>query len=112
MGYKGQAVDTTQINAILDTIQSSFNISPLIFIAPLSVILMIVFKVPAIPGMIGGTIIGVIFSFAQGSNVSEVLHALFYGFEISSGNAMVDTLLNRGGLLSMMETISLVICAH
>ncbi|MBD8047209.1 MAG: Na+/H+ antiporter NhaC [Clostridium argentinense] len=111
MGYKGQAVDTTQINAILDTIQSSFNISPLIFIAPLSVILMIVFKVPAIPGMIGGTIIGVIFSFAQGSNVSEVLHALFYGFEISSGNAMVDTLLNRGGLLSMMETISLVMCA-
>jgi len=111
IGYKGQVADTTQISAILETIQASFNISPIIFIAPLSVILMIIFKVPAIPGMIGGALIGVLFSFMQGNSISGVLQALFYGFEISSGNAMVDSLLNRGGLLSMMETISLVMCA-
>ncbi|MBW4828501.1 MAG: Na+/H+ antiporter NhaC [Clostridiaceae bacterium] len=109
--YKGTTVDTSQINAILETIKATFNVSPLIFIAPLSVILMIIFKVPAIPGMLGGTVIGVIFSFWQGSDVSQVLHALFYGFELNSGNEMVDALLNRGGLLSMMETISLVMCA-
>lgn len=111
IGYKGQVADTTQITAILETIQATFNISPMIFIAPLSVILMIIFKVPAIPGMIGGTLIGVLFSFMQGNSISGVLQALFYGFEISSGNVMVDSLLNRGGLLSMMETISLVMCA-
>ncbi|WP_416197169.1 MAG: Na+/H+ antiporter NhaC [Sporanaerobacter sp.] len=109
--YKGTAVDTTQINNILNTLEANFNITPLIFIAPLSVILMIAFKVPAVPGMIGGTIIGVIFSLAQGANASQVLSNLFYGFEITTGNAMVDKLLNRGGLLEMMETISLVICA-
>ncbi|WP_346917464.1 Na+/H+ antiporter NhaC [Clostridium sp.] len=112
LGFKDSAVaDTSQINAILDTIQSSFNISPLIFIAPLSVVLMIIFKVPAIPGMLGGTIIGVIFALGQGHTISGIVQSLFYGFEISSGNAMVDSLLNRGGMLGMMETISLVICA-
>ncbi|MDU4891398.1 MAG: Na+/H+ antiporter NhaC [Clostridium sp.] len=112
LSFKNSAVaDTSQITAILETLQANFNISPLIFIAPLSVVLMIIFKVPAIPGMLGGTIIGFIFSLMQGNSISEILHALFYGFEIASGNAMVDSLLNRGGMLGMMETISLVICA-
>ncbi len=112
LGFRDTAVaDTTQITAILDTIQASFNISPIIFIAPLSVVLMIIFKVPAIPGMLGGTIIGVIFAVGQGNAIPEILSSLFYGFEISSGNAMVDSLLNRGGMLGMMETISLVMCA-
>jgi Na+:H+ antiporter, NhaC family len=112
LGFKNTAVaDTSQINAILETIQGSFNISPIIFIAPLSVVLMIIFKVPAIPGMLGGTIIGVLFALGQGQTISGIVHSLFYGFEISSGNAMVDSLLNRGGMLGMMETISLVMCA-
>jgi len=72
---------------------------------------MIAFKIPIILGMIGGTFIGAIFSFAQGSSIAEILHALFYCFEISSENAMIDTLLNRCGLLSMMGSISLVMCA-
>ncbi|MEG2290037.1 MAG: Na+/H+ antiporter NhaC [Clostridium sp.] len=112
IGFKnGTAADTSQITAILETIQANFNITPIIFIAPLSVVLMIIFKVPAIPGMIGGTLVGVIFAFGQGNAIADVLQSLFYGFEMNSGNAMVDSLLNRGGMLGMMETISLVICA-
>src|SRR5699024_2274607 len=110
-GYKGTSVDTAQINGILNALDANFTITPLIFILPISVILMIIFKVPAVPGMIGGTAIGVVFAFAQGTGASEVLYNLFYGFEIATGNEMVDTLLNRGGLLEMMETISLVMCA-
>jgi len=110
-GYKSTAVDTTQINGILNALEANFTITPLIFIAPLSVILMIVFKVPAVPGMIGGTAMGVVFALWQGTGISEIMTNLFYGFEIATGNEMVDTLLNRGGLLEMMETISLVMCA-
>ena len=110
-GYSSSGVDTSQINAILTTLSANFNITPVIFIAPLTVILMIIFKVPAVPGMIGGTGIGVIFAFLQGNSISEVLSALFNGFSIVTQNDMVNQLLNRGGLLEMMETISLVICA-
>ncbi len=112
LGFRDTSVaDTSQINAILDTLQGNFSISPILFIAPLSVVLMIIFKVPAIPGMLGGTIIGVIFAVGQGNTISDIVQSLFYGFQINSGNAMVDSLLNRGGMLGMMETISLVMCA-
>lgn len=111
MGYRGTAVDTSQINAMLATLDASFNISPIIFIAPMSVILMIVFKIPAVPGMVGGTAVGIVFAFFQGYGLSEILSYLFHGFSIVTENDMVNKLLNRGGLLEMMETISLVICA-
>ena len=109
--YSAASVDTSQIDVILSTLEASFNITPLIFIAPLSVILMIVFKVPAIPGMLGGTVIGFCFALAQGNPLGDILSQMIYGVQLSSGNEMVDALLNRGGMQSMMFTISLVICA-
>jgi NhaC family Na+:H+ antiporter len=111
MRYKGTSVDVTQINTVLESLKSTFWISPWILLAPLLVILMIVFKVPAVPGMIGGTIVGIIFSFLQGNSLKNILYYLFYGFEIATGNQMVDKLLNRGGLVSMLEVIALVMCA-
>lgn len=45
--YKGVETDATQIELILETLDANFNITPLIFIAPLSVILMIAFKIPS-----------------------------------------------------------------
>lgn len=62
--------------------------------------------------MIGGAAVGVLFAlFLQDVSIGQLLSNLFYGYEIATGNAMVDSLLNRGGILGMMETISLVICA-
>ncbi len=72
---------------------------------------MIAFKVPAVPGMIGGTMVGVVFSFLQGNTLKETLYYLYYGFEITVGHEMLDKLLNRGGLVSMLEVTALVICA-
>lgn len=111
MKYQSSIVDTSQINIILSTLDANFYISPIIFIAPLSVILMIAFKVPAVPGMVGGTAVGVVFAFLQGNSIEGVLSYLFNGFSIITESDMVNQLLNRGGLLEMMETISLVICA-
>ncbi|MEG0321925.1 MAG: Na+/H+ antiporter NhaC family protein, partial [Oscillospiraceae bacterium] len=98
--YGAESVDTTQIDMILTTIEANFNITPLVFIAPLSVILMIVFKVPAIPGMLGGTIIGVIFAATQGNGLGDILSQMIYGMDLNTGNVLVDTLLNRGGMQS------------
>lgn len=109
--YSADTIDTTQIDLILTTIESNFHITPLIFLAPLSVILMILFKVPAVPGMLGGTIIGFGFALWQGNRLPDILSQMIYGIQMSTGNPMVDALLNRGGMQSMMFTISLVICA-
>lgn len=109
--YSVDSVDDSQIQMICSTLQRNFYITPWILIAPASIILMMILKVPAIPGMVFGTAVGVFFAFFQGNKLGSVISQLVYGFEIVSGNDMVDQLLNRGGMQNMMYTISLVICA-
>jgi NhaC family Na+:H+ antiporter len=43
--------------------------------------------------------------------LSEVIAAAQSGFVSETGVGMVDDLLTRGGLMSMMETVALIICA-
>ena len=48
---------------------------------------------------------------SQGSSLGDVINALHYGYESATGIEFVDTLLSRGGLDSMMWTVSLILCA-
>lgn len=110
--YAGNQLDTANINAILNTMSQNFNISPLLLIPPVLVIVMVVLKVPAIPGLIGGTVLGGLFAFMfQGAGMSAIIDAVHYGFVSETGVAAVDDLLSRGGLDSMMWTISLILVA-
>ena len=49
--------------------------------------------------------------FYQGADIGTILTTIYSKPTIETKNEMVDKLLARGGLLFMMETISLVICA-
>ena len=110
--YAGSALDTANIDVILNGLSSNFNITPLLFLPPIIVIILVVLKVPALPGLIAGTAIGGVFAaIFQGSSLGDIVNAAHYGFEIESGVSMVDELLNRGGLDSMMWTVSLILLA-
>lgn len=115
--FAGGGLDTQDIQSILQAIDGSFNISPILLIPPLLVILMVVLKVPAIPGLIGGAALGVIFAIVfQGVGFADIMEIAHYGFEIEFENAteaqeVVADLLSGGGLDSMMWTVSLIICA-
>ncbi|MEN1924913.1 Na+/H+ antiporter NhaC [Luteimonas qiangzhengi] len=43
--------------------------------------------------------------------LSGVWQALFEGYEANTGNADVDALLSRGGMISMLNTVWLIMCA-
>lgn len=110
--YAGSQLDTSNIQIIMDGIAANFNISPILFLPPIIVIALVIMKVPAIPGLMAGTVLGGIFAaIFQGSSFGDILNTAHYGFEIDSGVAMVDELLNRGGLDSMMWTVSLILLA-
>jgi NhaC family Na+:H+ antiporter len=112
MKYTGVALNTKMIDGILGTLGGSFNINPLLLLVPVIVIGAVVMKVPAIPGLFGGAIIGGIAAMIfQGATLGSVFGTLHYGYAGESGMAMVDDLLNRGGLDSMMWTVSLILCA-
>jgi NhaC family Na+:H+ antiporter len=112
MRYTGSNLDTHTIDAILNTLTANFNLSPFLLLVPVIVIGAVVMKVPAIPGLFGGAILGGIAAVVfQGATIGSTLEVLHYGYSGESGLAMVDDLLNRGGLDSMMWTVSLILCA-
>ena len=110
--YAGKELDVNAINTLLDALGQQFTISPLLLLPPILVIAMVIFKVPAIPGLIGGTILGGLFAaLFQGADMTSIIGAAHYGFESATGIEAVDELLTRGGLDSMMWTISLILIA-
>ena len=114
MGFKyaGTASDISSINAIREGISASFNISPLLLLPPLAVIVAIAFKVPAIPGITIGIILGAVMGFImQGANLGDILTASYSGYTSNTGVVMIDDLLTAGGLTRMMFSISLTIIA-
>jgi NhaC family Na+:H+ antiporter len=110
-GRSGSA-DTTQVDAIRAAIDSAYVIHPLLLAGPVLVIVMVVLRIPALPALIGGTLLGAIIAFlVQGVPVGDILRAAFEGAASDTGNKLVDGLLSRGGFSSMFSTVALIICA-
>jgi NhaC family Na+:H+ antiporter len=118
--YGGGNVNAGDINIMLDTIDSSFNITPWLLLAPLLVIVMVILKIPALPALLGGAVLGAfVAAGAQGSSISEIIQVSYNGFvsntgvtfNTATGTTNFDDLLSRGGLTSMMSTIALIFTA-
>ena len=104
--------DASLAQGIMDAIADNFYLSPWIMIPVLVVIFAAVKRIPAIPSLLlAAAVAAVIAIFAQGASVPDVLIGLQAGFSIETGNEYADSLLNRGGLDSMLWTISLIMFA-
>ena len=97
---------------IQDAILDNFYISPWIMM-PVLVILFSAWKrIPAIPSLLMAAAFGVIIAVtAQGESFADVIIGLQTGFSAETGSEVADSLLNRGGIDSMMWTISLIMFA-
>ncbi len=110
--YSGNVLDLTMINEMNSAMSANFSLNPLLLLIPVIVIGIVVMKVPAIPGLFGGAILGGLAAMIfQGASIGSVVDALHYGVTVETGSAFVDELLSRGGLDSMMWTVSLILCA-
>lgn len=112
MRYGGGAGEVERIETILRVLDENFMINIVMILPPIVVMVVSFRKMPAIPGITLGVLAAVIIAIGlQGANYEALLNAAFSGFEASTGNEDVDALLTRGGMNSMMYTISLVIVA-
>lgn len=110
--FAGGTIDSQNIQTILTTLKSNFFIHPILLLPPVLVIIMVIKKVPPLPALLGGIILGGIFAMAaQSQSLAGVIQAAKSGFVSETGVAMVDDLLTRGGLDYMMNTVALIICA-
>ena len=104
--------DVERISTMLALLDENFTINIVMILPPIVVMAVSFKKMPAIPGITLGVIAGVILAVGlQGAQFDTIVNAAFGGFESATGNEDVDSLLTRGGMNSMMYTISLVIVA-
>lgn len=104
--------ESQQVQVTLDTLGANFVIHPLLLLPPLLVLVMVILRIPALPGLLGAALLGMLSAlFVQGASFGSLLQGVMNGFSASTGVGTVDTLLNRGGIMSMMRTVALMIIA-
>jgi len=110
--YANAEMNIENVNQILTTLKANFNLHPLLLLPPGLVIIMVIKKIPALPALLGGTVIGGIFALIfQKSGLGTVINVCYDGYVSNTGFKMVDELLSRGGMDSMLYTVSLIMCA-
>lgn len=113
MKAAGGEVDMSGVTTLMDGLKANFTITPLLIIPPCLVIAMVVLKIPALPGLLGAAVLGVVCSAVfQGGSFAETATVIAYGGYVSeTGIEFVDALLSRGGMSSMYETVGIIISA-
>lgn len=110
--YKTPSVDAESVNQLTGYLANHFNLGlvPLIPIVVLVTLLML--KKPALPSIFIGTAVGGLIAILyQGFTFSDTIGFFYKGYTVESGLEIVDNLLVRGGLTSMLEMIVLFLFA-
>ncbi len=129
--YSFENVEASVQNTIV-AIEHSFNITPLLFIVPAFLIIIIVKKVPPLPSLMAGTLLGGIFAvifqpqiiqqisleqlkgevgnYAEASYIA-VMKAMYGKVSIITEDPQVNELLSTRGMGGMLNTIWLIITA-
>ncbi|MBU9713040.1 Na+/H+ antiporter NhaC [Evansella tamaricis] len=90
----------------------TFVFSPWLILPPAAVITMILFRMPAIPSLIVGVILGsIMYVSVQGANMNDMLQTLYGGYSIDTGSETMDNILSQGGMSDMYSIIALAMIA-
>lgn len=110
LGLEGKA-DATAITAITEIIEAQFDPGLRHLLVPLVVAVMVGLRLPALPTLLTGALLGGLLAAFEGMELGQVLSTAMSGFAPDTGSAEVDELLARGGMSSMADTVLLVLCA-
>lgn len=141
MKYASGSLDVMHIKAIQAVMSKEFVINLGCFVPPLIVIVLAAMKMPAVPGLFSGVLAGAAFALFQGVSVGDIIGAIHYGYEpalsanlagadlggiagilaenglsiaaesAQSAGVVLADLLARGGMDSMMWSLSLIMVA-
>lgn len=116
-------IETTgdaDISGLLATIDTTFNTTPWLFLVPLIVIGMILLKTKPLIALSTGVLAAAIFAFifqpeildqlAQ-SKIGAIVTSIFTDASIKTDNETLNELFSSGGIIGMLWTILLIICA-
>ncbi len=121
------ATEQADVGATLSAIDKSFNITPVLFLVPVALVTIIVNKVPPLPSLLAGTLLGALFAlifqpqiieqvsgitddFSKASYIA-IMKSMYGRIAIDTSHPQVNDLLTTGGMAGMLNTIWLIITA-
>ena len=124
----GDAAAPEEIEALRQQLKASFNIGVHLLLPLLLMLLLIWRKMPALPAIMSTVLVSVAFALLFQPEATRALAgvsthgpwmtavrgawtSLFAGYTANSGNVIMDELLSKGGMTSMLNTVSLILCA-
>ena len=113
IGYgRSSGADNSQVVAIRQALSHGYQLSPWWLLPPLAIVATVIWRVPALPAICGGWLLGALLALAaQRRHMGEVLAVSFAGVKSKTGLRLVDDLLTRGGLSSMFSPVALILAA-
>lgn len=128
IGFKYDFVEAAiNVETVKNAINGTFSTNPLLFLVPVILLAIIILKVPPIPALFAGTMLGAIFAvifqpdiivhvsgvsgnYLKASYIS-VMQSMFGDVSLTTSDARVNDLLSTSGMRGMLDTIWLIISA-
>lgn len=110
-GITNQSAPLLEIQEVIQVLESNYTITNWAFIPILLMFVCAWRKIPAILTILINIGVAILFIFFQNPSVkiTEIASSIESGFISVTGNQQIDALLSRGGIESMMSTVSLII---
>ena len=111
---------SADVSNLIEAIDATFNISPWLFLVPLAVIVLILFKTKPLIALGTGVALATVFAFIfqpeilsslSNSKLGAVVNSVFTDTQITTENEKLNDLFSAGGMNGMLWTIYLIICA-
>ncbi|MDH4196108.1 MAG: Na+/H+ antiporter NhaC [Candidatus Aminicenantes bacterium] len=105
LGYGAKTVQNETMTLILETLRTNFRFNVWLLLPMAIVFYAAVAKKPTIPAMLVSSFVAAALAMIfQKASVMELATSMNSGYPAHTGVELVDRLLSRGGLMSMMET--------
>ncbi|MGQ1891500.1 Na+/H+ antiporter NhaC [Thermophagus sp. OGC60D27] len=120
-------VPLAEPTSVKQAISETFYLTPWLFLVPLTLLTLIIKKVPAIPALMAGTLLGGVFAIIfQPDIIREisgagtdyfkasyfsVMQSIFGDIELKTSNDHLNELLNTSGMRGMLNTVWLILSA-
>jgi NhaC family Na+:H+ antiporter len=110
--FGNNAIQDGDLAIFTSLIDASFTLNLMVLIPPLVILITVIRKTPALPGIFLGVVAaGFVAIVVQGASPGDVMKAMMTGYASDTGNEQLDTLLSKGGIMSMMWVVSLIMIA-
>lgn len=117
----------TNVGSVKTAIEGTFNTNPLLFLVPAILLTIIILKVPPLPSLLAGALLGGLFAVIfQPEIIKEVagvngnymkvsylsvMQAMFGDVSLTTSDGNVNELLSTSGMRGMLDTVWLILSA-